>query len=132
MIKNLDVSTQSRYQLLDITSNIEDTVKESGVENGVIYISTHHSTTGILITENESGLVRDWMEFFKKQTAGIKFTHDAFENNGDSHVLAGLIGHEKTFIIEKSKMIIGKWQQIFLAEFDGPRIRQITIKIAKD
>lgn len=131
MINKFDVVSQDRYQLIDITSNIESSVAESGIDSGLIFIFTLHSTTAILITEDDSALKRDWLEFFKNQVNGIKFTHDLYENNADSHILSGIIGHEKTFMIENGKIQLGKWQQIFFVEFDGPKIRDVMIKITE-
>lgn len=132
MINKIDIISQDRYQLIDITDNVGKAVKESNVKSGLVFIFTLHSTTAILITENESGLRKDWLEFFKKQIRGIKFTHDPLENNGDSHILSGLVGHEKTFAVENSKIMLGRWQQIFFVEFDGPKIRNIIIKTVED
>jgi len=132
MIKKIEVTSQDRYQLIDITGNIEKAVEESGIKSGLVFIFAPHSTTAILVTENESGLARDWVEFFKKQVSGINFVHDPFENNADSHILSGLIGHEKTFAIEDGKIVSGKWQQIFLSEFDGPKIREVIVKMIEN
>jgi len=90
-----------------------------------------HSTAGILLTENEQGLIQDWLNLFKKITSGINFAHNKIDDNADSHLLSGLVGQGKTLVIEDGRLIRGTWQQIFLAEFDGPRQRRILIKIIK-
>ena len=131
MIKEFSVSSEKRYQLIDISDEVEKTVKESGIEDGLILVFTPHSTAAILLTENEEGLKQDWLNFLKKSVAGFDFQHNKIDNNADSHILSGLIGQGKTLPLEKGRIIRGTWQQIFLAELDGPRNRKIIVKINK-
>ena len=129
MFKEFNVSTEKRYQLVDITEKVEEIVKEGGVKNGLVLIFVPHSTAGIILTENEEGLKKDWLEIFKKLTSGIDFQHNRIDNNADSHILSGLAGQEKLLPIEDGRIVRGTWQQIFLVEFDGPRTRKIIVKI---
>ena len=129
MIKEFNVSSKKRYQLIDITDKIETIVKESGVKDGVVLVFTLHSTAGILLNENEEGLKNDWLNVLGKWVSGFNFEHNKNDYNADSHILAGLIGPEKILPIEDRKIIRGTWQSIFLAEFDGPRTRKIIVKI---
>ena len=129
MFKEFSISTENRYQLVDITERVEEMVKESGVEEGLILVFTPHSTAGILLTENEEGLKNDWLEIFKKLTSGIDFQHNRIDDNADSHILSGLMGQGRVLPIKDSKIVRGTWQQIFFAEFDGPRTRRIIVEI---
>ena len=129
MFKEFNVSTEKRYQLVDITEKVEEIVKEGGVKNGLVLIFVPHSTASIILTENEEGLKKDWLEIFKKLTSGIDFQHNRIDNNADSHILSGLAGQEKILPIEDGRIVRGTWQQIFLVEFDGPRTRKIIVKI---
>ncbi|MCD6284061.1 YjbQ family protein [bacterium] len=129
MFKELNISTENRYQLVDITEEIEEIVKESKVKNGLLLVFVPHSTSGIVLTENEKGLKNDWIEIFKKLTSGIDFEHNKIDNNADSHLLSGLIGQGRVLPIKDGKIIRGTWQQIFLAEFDGPRERKVIVEI---
>ena len=129
MIKEFNVLTKDRYQLVDITEKVEEIISDSQVENGLILVFVPHSTAGVLLTENESGLKEDWLKVLKKVVSGFDFLHNKIDNNADSHILSGLTGQGKTLAIENSKLIRGTWQQIFLAEFDGPRTRKVLIKI---
>ena len=129
MFKEFNVSTENRYQLVDITERVEEMVKESGVEEGLILVSTPHSTAGILLTENEEGLKNDWLKIFKKLTSEIDFQHNRIDDNADSHILSGLMGQGRVLPIKDSKIVRGTWQQIFFAEFDGPRTRRIIVEI---
>jgi len=129
MFKELKVSTENRYQLIDITKEIEQIVKESKIKDGLVLIFVPHSTSGILLTENEEGLKNDWLKIFKKLTSGIDFEHNKIDDNADSHLLSGLIGQGKVLPIKYGEIIRGTWQQIFLAEFDGPRERKVIVEI---
>lgn len=126
MIKEITLSTQDRYQLIDITDKVEQAVR--GIKDGLCLVFVPHSTAAIILTENESGLKNDWLKIFKKLIKDEIFEHDRIDNNADSHLLSGLLGQEKTLAIENGKLIRGTWQQIFLVELDGPRKRRIIVK----
>lgn len=130
-INEINISTKERYQLIDITDKVETIVKESSVKDGLVFVFTLHTTAGILLNENEEGLKNDWLKVLGKWVSGFNFEHNKNDNNADAHILAGLIGQEKTLPIEDGKIIRGTWQNIFLAEFDGPRTRKIIVKIIR-
>ncbi len=128
--KEFQISTQKRYQLIDITSKVEKIVRESGVEEGLVLVFVPHSTAGVLLTENESGLKEDWLKLFEKIVTGIDFLHNRIDDNADSHLLSGLIGQGRVLPIQNGNILRGTWQEIFLAEFDGPRGgRVVVVKI---
>jgi len=127
MIKEFKISTRNRYELVNITSQVELVVEESGIENGLVLVFVPHSTAGIVLTEDEPGLKKDWLEFLKRIVSGFDFEHNRIDNNADSHILSGLLGQARVLPIEKGKMIRGTWQDVFLAELDGPRTRIVKI-----
>lgn len=127
MIKEFFVQTEKRYELKDISQTIENIVQESGLAEGIVLIFVPHSTCGIIITENEEGLKKDWLNFLKKMVTGFDFYHNQIDNNADSHLLAGLVSQVKVFPVKEGKILRGTWQQILLAEFDGPRKRKIVV-----
>jgi len=129
MLEEFSVTTEKRYQLVDITQKVEEIIKESKIKEGIALIFVPHSTAGILLTENEEGLKEDFLRVFEKMVKGIDFLHNRIDNNADSHILAGIVGQERALAIKNSKLVRGTWQQIFLAEFDGPRTRKIFVKI---
>lgn len=128
MLKEFIISTEKRYQLVDITDKIEEIIVQSKVKEGAVLIFVPHSTAGILLTENEPGLKDDWLNFFKKLVSGFEFEHNRIDDNADSHLLSGLLGQGRVLAIEKGKLVRGTWQQIFLTEFDGPRERKVIVK----
>lgn len=129
MSKKFSISTQDRYQLIDITSEVEGAVAESGVKDGLCLVFVPHSTAAIVLTENEEGLKNDWLAVLKKLVSGFDFLHDRIDNNADSHILAGLLGQGKTLPVGRGRLIRGTWQQVFLVELDGPRERRVTVTL---
>jgi secondary thiamine-phosphate synthase enzyme len=129
MLKEFNISTKERYQLIDITEKVEKIVQESEIKDGLVLVFVPHSTAGILLNENEPGLKKDWLKVFKKITSGVDFAHNRTDNNADAHIIAGLIGNEKILALENGRLVRGTWQQIFLVELDGPRTRKVIIKI---
>jgi len=129
MISEINVSSRERYQLIDITDEVEKAVKESGVKDGLVLVFAPHSTAAILLTENEAGLKEDWLDFLKKLVSGFDFQHNRIDDNADSHLLSGLIGQERILPVKDGRLIRGTWQQIFLLELDGPRNRKVIVKL---
>lgn len=117
--------------LYNITDEVEKSVTLSGVTDGLAVVFCPHTTAGITINENSD------INVGKDITLGLdkvfprfsEFTHD--EGNSDGHIKSSLVGASETVIIEKGKMILGRWQSIFFAEFDPPRNRHFYVKIIK-
>jgi len=131
MAKFLTISTTNRYQLIDITNQIEKLIEKSKINNGICFIFVPHSTAAVILTENEAELKNDWLQVLKKLVEGFEFEHNQIDNNADSHILAGILGQGKVLPIENGKLQLGTWQQIFLVELDGPRERKVIVKIIK-
>lgn len=127
--KEFDISTQKRYQLVDVTGSVEEIVGKSGIKGGQVLVFVPHSTAAVLLTENEEGLKQDFLDVFKKLVSGFDFRHNHIDNNADSHILSGLVGQAKILPVEDGRIIRGTWQQIFLAEFDGPKTRRMVIDV---
>ncbi len=128
-MKEIIVPTQERFQLVDITEKAREAVVENNKEKGFLLVFVLHTTAGIIITENEEDLKKDWLRILKKIVSGIDFFHNRIDNNADSHILAGLVGQHKIIPIKDKDLLLGKWQSLFLAEFDGPRERKIIIEV---
>lgn len=127
----ISVSTQNRYQLIDITDQVEKALAKEKVKDGLCLVFAPHSTAAILLTENESGLKNDWLKILKKLVKDEQFEHDQIDNNADSHILSGLLGQGKVLPIENGQLVRGTWQQILLVELDGPRTRKVVIKVIR-
>ncbi len=126
----LDIHTGSRIELVDITLQVEEHVRDSTIKNGLCVISTRHSTTSIVINENESGLCSDILNMLERlipPSAG--YDHDRIDNNADAHLRAVLLGSSETVPILNGKLVLGTWQRIFFAELDGPRHRSVDVTV---
>jgi len=132
MLKTINIKTRERFQLIDITSEVEKIVSQAKIREGLCFVFVPYSTAAIILTENESGLKNDWLKILKKLVEGEEFQHDQIDNNADSHLLSGLLGQGKVLPVENNRLVRGTWQQIFLVELDGPRMRRVSVKIIKE
>lgn len=127
--KSLQISTHGRCSLVDITSKVREALRQTGMAEGIVVVYSPHTTAGILINENcDPDVARDtllWMEeAVPKHHPG--FHHN--EGNSDSHIKTNMVGSSATLIVENGALCLGTWQGIFLAEYDGPRTRQVWCK----
>ncbi len=126
----LNVKTENRIELIDITAEVREGVRKSGTEQGACILSTRHTTAGIIINENESGLREDILELLNRLVPeGAGYRHDRIDNNGDAHLKAVLLGASKALPITEGKLELGTWQSIFFAEMDGPRNRTVNVTL---
>ncbi len=126
--KTISVNTVKHTQFVDITSEAEAFLKELDVKDGVLYIYSKHTTAGIVINENESGLLKDLEKMVDKLIPkGGGYEHDRIDDNTHSHLRTILCGESKIVHIVEGRLQLGTWQRIFLAEFDGPRQRGVLL-----
>lgn len=128
MIKQetLTLNTNRKFEIIDITSQINDLID---IDNGIISIFSRHSTTAIVVNENEAGLLRD-LEFTLDNLIGDKFTyqHDRIDDNARSHLKSFILSSSECLPIRNSRLDLGTWQSVFFIELDGPRHnRQISL-----
>lgn len=129
MLIQMEVSTKSRGQLLDVTGKVEETVKKSGVKNGMVHLFVPHTTAGILINENyDPSVARDILTELEKIAPRDGRYHHT-EGNADSHIKTALIGSSTFVPVQGGKLALGTWQGIFLCEFDGPRRRKVLAQV---
>lgn len=122
MQKIITVSTPQHTILLDITKDLDSVVNKAGINTGLVNVYVQGATAGIMIQENwDDSVQNDVVNLMKKLIPAGVWEHDLQDNNGDSHLKAGLIGPSETIPIVNGKMGLSTWQNIFLCEFDGPR-----------
>ncbi len=122
MQQTIHISTPAHNGLYDITRQVEAIVTESGVPAGLVNVYVQGATAGIMIQENwDDSVQNDVVTLFNKLVPAGIWEHDAQDNNGDSHLKAGIVGPQETIPIVDGKMGLSTWQNIFLCEFDGPR-----------
>lgn len=129
---DMDIQTTTRIELIDITDRVRADVKEHGIKDGICVISTRHSTSSIMINENERGLRNDILDMLEKLVPeNISYAHNQIDNNAHAHLRAVLLGMSETVPVEDGHIVLGTWQSIFFVELDGPRKRSINIKIVE-
>lgn len=129
MIKELSIKTAHRCELIDITSEVQAFVRDTGVETGLIVVYNPHTTAGITINEDADPSVRSDMNGFLQKLIPISSDFAHSEGNSDAHIKSSLVGSSETMIIDHGKLILGRWQGIYFCEFDGPRSRKVVLKI---
>lgn len=126
----MDIQTSTQTELIDITDRVRAIVKESGIKDGLCVISTRHTTSGIIINENERGLRKDIVDMLEELVPENKqYAHNRIDNNAHAHLRAVLLGTSAALPIEDGHMVLGTWQSVFFVELDGPRSRSADIKI---
>jgi len=128
-MKQLNIASEKRIEMIDITADVRKVVKESGVIRGVCMIYVPHTTAAVTINENaDPDVPRDILEKLDKLVpAGDNYRHR--EGNSDAHIKSSIIGASECVIIENSTLVLGTWQSVFFCEFDGPRRRNAIVKI---
>ena len=132
--KSLKIDSHSHFQIIDITSDVFVVLNEINNQkdnpvNGIVNIFTKHSTSAIVINENERGLLKDFEKILKEVVPeNDNYKHDLIDNNAASHLRAFLLGSSETIPIVEGKLDLGTWQSVFFIELDGPR-RNRTIDL---
>ncbi len=132
LVRALEVRTTRRTELQDITEEVEKLVGASGVSYGVCHIYVSHTTAGVTINEHDDPDVARDIEATLDRLVPTDGSYRHGEGNADSHVKATLVGASQTVFIEDGQLTLGRWQGIFFCEFDGPRRRQVHVKIVPD
>jgi secondary thiamine-phosphate synthase enzyme len=131
MSVQLDVRTRAHSELLDITSQVQQAVAASGVQEGVCHVFVPHTTAALTLNENWDPSVRD--DLVRAMTAmvpDVPYRHG--EGNSPAHLMSSLIGASETLLVSGGQLVLGTWQGLYLAEFDGPRRRRVLVKIVPD
>jgi secondary thiamine-phosphate synthase enzyme len=134
MQKIITFPTDRKYGLYDITSRVEEVIKESGIRSGLVSVYARGSTTGIMIQENwDESVQNDVITLLGRLVPQGIWEHDRQDNNGDSHLKSGLIGASETIPVVDGKAGLSTWQNIFFCEFDGPRNRrEVVVTVIND
>ena len=124
----IEISTSRREELVDITKKVAAAVNGRG--DGICLVSCPHSTACIYINENESGLRQDVLDMLDHVVPANGWAHDRIDHNARAHLKSTLIGLSKAIPLRNGRLLLGTWQQIFFAEFDGPRKRRVAVTVA--
>ena len=128
MVRYINVKSKSRVEFIDVTGMVHETVKETGVQDGICYLYVPHTTAGITINEGaDPSVQRDIQNTLSRLIPqDVNYFHR--EGNADAHIKSTIVGTSVHVIVEGGKLLLGTWQSIFFCEFDGPRHRRIAIK----
>ncbi|MES0341460.1 MAG: secondary thiamine-phosphate synthase enzyme YjbQ [Candidatus Humimicrobiaceae bacterium] len=130
--KELWFEASRRRELINITSNIDQCLKESNIKEGLVLINAMHITASVFINDDESGLHSDfekWLEKLAPEKPYTQYKHNGFEDNADAHLKRTIMGREVVIAITEGKLDLGPWEQIFYGEFDGMRKKRVLVKI---
>ena len=119
-------------ELLDITQQISEVIRQSGVDDGLCFLFNPHTTAGLTINEGADPVVREDIIDGLREFVPLKYQYKHMEGNSPSHIMASLMGSSLTIIIENNRPVLGIWQKIFFCEFDGPRTREIKWRISSN
>jgi len=126
----LSKGSSKRVEIIDITKDLNEILTKCKIKEGIINIFAKHSTAGIVINENESGLVKDFQNTIESLIPeNNNYLHDRIDNNADSHIRAFFIGSSQTVPVENGLLSLGTWQSIFFVELDGPRTRKFVVTV---
>lgn len=130
MMTTITVETGKREELVDVTSLVERVVSEANCQSGSVFCFVPHTTAAITINESaDPDVKRDIIYKLGKEYPKDDGYHHA-EGNSDAHIKASLIGSSETILLENQRLVLGQWQGIFFCEFDGPRRRQLIVKVS--
>jgi secondary thiamine-phosphate synthase enzyme len=132
LMRTLRILTSRRTELQNVTAEIEQAVGDSGCSDGVCHLYVPHTTAGVLINEGDDPDVARDIETMLDRLVPPTGDYRHAEGNSDSHIKTALIGSSETIWIQRGRLLLGRWQAIFYAEFDGPRSRELHIKIVPD
>ena len=134
MKETIYVQTGSREELVDITDQVINVLRSSGVDNGLLVIYVQGATAAMMIQENwDESVQTDVINLMRKLIPQGVWLHDRQDGNGDAHLKAGLVGPSETIPVIDGKLGLSQWQNVFLCEFDGPRSERVVVcTIVKD
>ncbi len=127
-MKIIEVKTQAKEELVDITARIKEGLVSSGVKNGICHVYVPHTTAAVTINENADPSVKEDILMTLRKIVPDSLPYRHSEGNSPAHVKASLIGSSVKVIIDEGQLALGTWQGIFFCEFDGPRSRRVFIK----
>jgi secondary thiamine-phosphate synthase enzyme len=130
--KVLTFNIPKRRGLTNITPQVNEALRESGIKEGMVLVNAMHITASVFINDDESGLHSDfekWLEKLAPEKPYSQYNHNGFEDNADAHLKRTIMGREVVVAITDGKLDFGPWEQIFYYELDGKRTKRMLIKI---
>jgi secondary thiamine-phosphate synthase enzyme len=130
--KELWFCTRQRREYVNITSDVQSAIAESGISEGLCLVNAMHITASVFINDDERGLHDDfehWLENLAPEKPHNQYRHNGYEDNADAHLKRQVMGREVVVAITGGALDLGPWEQIFYGEFDGMRLKRVLVKI---
>ena len=130
--KELYFNTSTRRSIINITSQVQNAIDESGIKEGLVLVNAMHITASVFINDDERGLHKDyekWLEKLAPEKPYSQYQHNSYEDNADAHLKRTIMGRESVIAITDGQLDFGPWEQIFYYELDGKREKRALIKI---
>lgn len=129
MVNGFKVKTTRKNEFINITAKVADMVNKSGVSEGLCVVFIPHTTAGVTVNENaDPSVVKDMlMELSKIVPEDKEYLHA--EGNSSAHIKASVMGASQTLVVHEGRLVLGTWQGIYLTEFDGPRTRNVVVRV---
>jgi secondary thiamine-phosphate synthase enzyme len=128
-VHTIEVSTGGRQAFHDITAQVQDAVRASGVQEGLCFVFCPHTTAGLTLNENWDPTVRHDMSIGLDAISPQRAEYRHGEGNSPAHLKSSIVGASQCVFIAAGKLVLGTWQGIYLVEFDGPRRRKVHVKV---
>ncbi len=130
LTKYLTFNTDTKREYINITTDVRNAVRESGIAEGMVLVSAMHITAGVYVNDAESGLIQDIDDWLEKLAPFSNYRHHRTgETNGDAHLKSLLVHHQVIIPVTDGDLDFGPWQQVYYAEFDGKRRKRAIIKV---
>jgi secondary thiamine-phosphate synthase enzyme len=130
-METIQVSTEGKQAFHDITSQIQDAINRTGINDGICLIFCPHTTAGVTLNENWDASVQHDMGVGLNKLSPSRPEYRHGEGNSPAHLKSSLVGASQLVPIEGGELVLGRWQGIFLSEFDGPRTRKVHVKVLR-
>jgi secondary thiamine-phosphate synthase enzyme len=130
--KELLFETEKRCELIDITGQVEDALRDSGIREGLCLVNAMHITASVFINDDEAGLHADFLDWLEKAAPhepASMYRHNVGEDNADAHIKRQIFGREVVVAVTAGELHFGPWERIFYGEFDGRRRKRVLVKI---
>jgi secondary thiamine-phosphate synthase enzyme len=129
VFKTLNIKSKAKTEFIDITDDIHEAIKESGVKSGTCYIYVPHTTAGVTVNEGADPSVKRDILATLNRLIPFEGDYQHMEGNSAAHIKSTLVGVSQVIVIEDGKALLGTWQSVYFCEFDGPRHRRVIVKV---
>jgi secondary thiamine-phosphate synthase enzyme len=130
-VRDIPVETRERYEMVSITDEVREAVRDAGVDEGICVILSTHTTAAVTVNEDyDRDVPADLAAACRAFLGALDVSFEHAEGNSDSHFLTSLFGQSQTILVAGGEPDLGRWQGVFLAEFDGPRSRTVRVAVS--